>query len=222
MLTVIDKTIAALLPGVFLWLNQKYGFKFDVSPENMAALASLLGSVLVYMVPNKAPATPTGGPSSMNAGAKGAIILAVLAGGLGLAQPSRAADVAKPKAIAFVPCTPIACTGWYAGFNLAGVATNVNVLGNGINGSLNAGGQNIGIQGGYQFWNGTFFFGPEVGIDYTYGGTVGATGGQSSPKYLASEVIKLGTPFSTFFGSAPTPASTTGLSSILTANTIAP
>lgn len=222
MITVFDKAIAVLLPGVFLWLNQKYGFKFDVSPENMAALASVIGAVLAYAVPNKAAATPTGGPSSLNANIKGALIGFIALGAL-LAPQARAADVAKPapKAV-FIPCTPIACTGWYAGFNLAGVATNVNVIGNGINGSLNAGGQNIGIQGGYQFWNGTFFFGPEVGIDYTYGGTVGATGPQSSPKYLASEVIKLGTPFSTFFGSAPAPASTTGVSALLTANTIAP
>ena len=31
MLTVLDKAIAALLPGIFLWLNQKYGFSFDIS-----------------------------------------------------------------------------------------------------------------------------------------------------------------------------------------------
>jgi hypothetical protein len=59
MLTVLDKAIAAFLPGLLLWLNQKYGFKFDVSPENMAAIASILGSVLVYFVPNKdTPAAP--------------------------------------------------------------------------------------------------------------------------------------------------------------------
>ena len=139
---------------------------------------------------------------------------------------ARAADAAKPvpklALAAFTPCTPIACTGWYGGFNIAGISTNVNVLAGGINGSVAAGGQNIGVQGGYQFWNGTYFFGPEVAIDYTYGGTSGPVAGQSSPHYLAEEIIKLGTPFSTFFGSAPAPANTTGLSSILTANTIAP
>ena len=59
MLTVLDKAIAAFLPGVLLWLNQKYGFKFDVSPENMAAIASILGSVLVYFVPNKDVTPPS-------------------------------------------------------------------------------------------------------------------------------------------------------------------
>lgn len=225
MLTALDKAIAALLPGVLLWLNQKYGFSFDVSPENMAALASVFGTILVYVVPNKAPSKPvaTGGPSSSKFGAAGAVIFALM-----ILSPhsARAADAAKPvpklALAAFTPCTPIACTGWYGGFNIAGISTNVNVLAGGINGSVAAGGQNIGIQGGYQFWNGTFFFGPEVAIDYTYGGTSGPVAGQSSPHYLAEEVIKLGTPFSTFFGSAPAPANTTGLSSILTANTIAP
>jgi hypothetical protein len=58
MLTVLDKAIAAFLPGLLLWLNQKYGFKFDVSPENMTAIASILGSVLVYFVPNKDTSSP--------------------------------------------------------------------------------------------------------------------------------------------------------------------
>lgn len=137
------------------------------------------------------------------------------------AATAQAADLKAP-ASTFVPCTPVACTGLYAGFNVAGIATNVNVLAGGINGSVAAGGQNIGVQAGFQYWNGTFFFGPEVAIDYTVGGTAGAVAGQSSPKYLAEEIVKLGTPFSTFFGSSPTPASTNGLPAILTANTIAP
>jgi hypothetical protein len=208
------------------------GLKDIIDPATQAEIGVAVSAVVVgawshYVkdLAAKSKSTPIGGPSSMNAGAKGALIGFIALGAL-LAPQARASDVAKPAAKitlpTFVPCTPIACTGWYTGFNLAGVATNVNVIGNGINGSLNAGGQNIGIQGGYQFWNGTFFFGPEVGIDYTYGGTVGATGGQSNPKYLASEIIKLGTPFSTFFGSAPAPANTTGVSGLLTANTIAP
>lgn len=53
MVTIIDKAIVALLPGVLLWLNQKYGFKFDTSPENMTVIASFIGSILVYFVPNK-------------------------------------------------------------------------------------------------------------------------------------------------------------------------
>lgn len=53
MLTTIDKAIAAILPGALLWLNQKWGFKFDTDPATMAAVAGLIGSILVYFVPNK-------------------------------------------------------------------------------------------------------------------------------------------------------------------------
>jgi len=56
MITAIDKAIVALLPGILLWVNQKYGFHFDTSPETMAALSGLIGSILVYFVPN-APTT---------------------------------------------------------------------------------------------------------------------------------------------------------------------
>jgi len=53
MVTVFDKAIAAILPGVLLWLNQKYGFKFDTSPATMAAVTGIISSVAVYLVPNK-------------------------------------------------------------------------------------------------------------------------------------------------------------------------
>ena len=142
------------------------------------------------------------------------------------AAPAFAADVpskAPPKLSLFsytaTPCTLANCSGWYMGFNLAGVATNANVLAGGINGSLAGGGQNIGVQGGYQFWNGAWFFGPELGIDYTYGGTIVPGGGV--PKWLAYEIIKFGGPLSTFFGNI-TPANPTGLPAILVNSTISP
>lgn len=169
-----------------------------------------------------APPVVVGGPSSMGAGAKlGAILLALIL--VGMYSQAWAADVAKPKlalpAYVATPCTTANCTGAYVGFNFAGIATNANVLAGGINGSVAGGGQNIGIQGGYQFWNGTWFFGPEVGIDYTYGGTIVPGGGV--PKWLGYEVIKFGMPISTFFGGI-TPANPTGLPALLVNNTISP
>lgn len=131
------------------------------------------------------------------------------------------APPALPKALpASSPCTVQNCTGFYAGFNIAGTSTNANVIGNGINGSLAAGGQSLGIQAGYQYWNGTIFFGPEVFADYTYGGSA-VVAGYSAPKYLFGEVVKLGSPLSSLFGGIA-PANPTGLSAVLTANTISP
>lgn len=154
---------------------------------------------------------------------------------LALAPAARAADVPKPslapisgltlpvKALAIPPGTPCAttyCTGFYVGFNFAGVSTNANVIGNGINGSLAAGGQNIGLQAGYQYWNGTYFFGPEVFGDYTYGGSP-VVAGFSAPKYLFGEVLKFGGPLASFFGGIA-PANTTGVSQVLLSHTISP
>jgi len=139
--------------------------------------------------------------------------------------PAAAADVGHAKAPArallwtATPCTLAQCTGFYAGFNLAGIATNANVLAGGINGSVAGGGQNIGVQVGYQYWNGSWFFGPEVGFDYTYGGTVVPGGGV--PKWLGYEIVKFGTPLSTFFGNI-TPANASGLPAILLNSTITP
>jgi opacity protein-like surface antigen len=140
-----------------------------------------------------------------------------------IATQALAVDLAKAPQLSLLtstPCTLTNCTGPYMGFNIAGIATSANVIGNGINGSLAAGGQNIGFQVGYQYWNGTFFMGPEIFGDYTYGGSA-VVAGYSAPKYLFGEIIKLGGPLSSFFGGIA-PASTTGLSSVLTSQTIAP
>lgn len=54
MLTVIDKAIAAFLPGLVLWLNQKWGFHFNTDPGTLAGVAAAISAILVYFVPNKA------------------------------------------------------------------------------------------------------------------------------------------------------------------------
>lgn len=117
------------------------------------------------------------------------------------------------------PCTVTDCTGFYAGFNMTGIATNANVLAGGINGSVAGGGQNLGVQVGYQYWINNWFFGPEIGADYTYGGIIVPELGV--PKWLTYEIVKFGTPISTFFGNI-TPANQSGLPAILLNNTISP
>lgn len=207
-----DDTIKAWC-GVYLW-----------------ALPLLVGAHAFTALDWSKPAR-TGGPSSMSAGiGRGAALIAFLLLPTAIAVwlvsggAARAADLAPqvkaPPLLTTSLCTPEHCTGFYLGFNMLGTATNANVLANGINGSVAGGGQSIGVQAGYQYWNGTWFFGPEVSADYTYGGGQIIGGGQS--KFLAMEIVKFGTPFSTFFGSGITPASTSGLPSLLTANTISP
>lgn len=54
MLTEFDKFLVALLPPIIAWLNQKYGFKIDASPETLTVVVGFIASIAVYFVPNKA------------------------------------------------------------------------------------------------------------------------------------------------------------------------
>ena len=53
MLTQFDKALAAILPGILAWLNQKYGMKIITTPETLMAVVAFISSILVYFVPNK-------------------------------------------------------------------------------------------------------------------------------------------------------------------------
>lgn len=221
MFTTFDKSIAGF---VVSWIANECMAYFHVAlPADLqTALAALIVAVLVWVTPNVEKALAKD-PRGVNPGVKvGAILALVFGASMLLPAQSRAADVLKAPKLAlptFAPCTLTDCTGPYIGFNLAGIATNANVLAGGINGSLAAGGQNIGIQAGYQFWRNSWFFGPEVGADYTYGGTI--VPGAGVPKWLTYEIVKFGTPISTFFGGI-TPANATGLPAILVNSTLSP
>jgi hypothetical protein len=118
-----------------------------------------------------------------------------------------AADVGTPivKAPVLNPCTLQNCSGWYAGIGLSGDATNANVIGNGINGSVFAAGMGLDIHGGYQLWNGTYFAAVEAGVGNQFQPTqsIGSLG-SSIEGY---EKVKLGMALSGllgFSGLAPT------------------
>lgn len=114
-----------------------------------------------------------------------------------------AADVGLPalKAPAAAnPCTLQSCSGWYAGVGLSGDATNANVVGNGLNGSVFAAGMNLDIHGGYQLWNGTYFAAAEIGVGNQFQPTqsIGSLGGSIT----AYEKIKLGMGLAGLLGGA--------------------
>lgn len=139
-------------------------------------------------------------------------IFGIIAAVAMMAAPALAADVMPTKAPSLASssyCTPSSCSGFYAGFNLSGVMTNADVIGNGINGSLAGGGQSIGFQGGYQFANGTWFFAPEVQANYVVNG--GDMSG--SAKYRVGEYVKVGTALANLLGMGgiPGPSVPSGL-----------
>ena len=54
MLTAFDKAIIPILASVLAWVNQKYGFHFDTTPETLSVFVGAVSSVVVYFIPNKA------------------------------------------------------------------------------------------------------------------------------------------------------------------------
>ena len=95
---------------------------------------------------------------------------------LALCASANAADMLKLKAPAYVApvcsagsatMTP-SCSGFYVGLNVQGIGSNLNILSAGINNSVFAGGGLVGLDAGYQFWNGTFFLAGEAQFDYDF------------------------------------------------------
>jgi hypothetical protein len=62
--------------------------------------------------------------------------------------------------------TPLSCSGFYAGVGIGGVGSNVDIIGNGINGSVFAGGATPVIDFGYQYVQGNWMFGAEAIVGY--------------------------------------------------------
>lgn len=141
---------------------------------------------------------------------RGVAVLALFAVALAMlvAPSAHASDLNLKSKRAFAytpaPCLPTSCSGFFAGMNLSGTMTNANVIGNGINGSLAGGGQSIGVQAGYQFANGAWFFGPEIDANYVVAGS--AVPGASPSKYRVGEYMKVGTSLATLFGMSATSA----------------
>lgn len=53
MITGFDKAIAAVIGGLGT-IAANWGFDFGLSPDQVAALATVISTVLVWFVPNKA------------------------------------------------------------------------------------------------------------------------------------------------------------------------
>lgn len=56
MISAIDKALVPIAVSVVTWANQRYGFHLDADPATLAVFVGALSSIIVYFVPNKAPA----------------------------------------------------------------------------------------------------------------------------------------------------------------------
>lgn len=136
-----------------------------------------------------------------------------------LSSYALAADVPLPvkSPLLKAVCAPGNCSGWYAGFGVLGDGSNVDVVANGVNGSVFSTGGALKIQGGYQFWNGSWFAALDgaVGYEYTTNVSAGApVVGSGGSRFIGTELVKLGYNFfpsnlqgSTSPSQAPTPIS---------------
>jgi hypothetical protein len=121
------------------------------------------------------------------------------------ASPALAQTALPVKATPFTgtPCTvatattPLSCSGFYFGACIAGEGSNADIVGNGINGSVFAGGMTPTVDFGYQYAKGNWLFAAEFDIGYAIGsgtsvaaGTIGTNGNMNGLRL--TEIIKLG------------------------------
>lgn len=108
--------------------------------------------------------------------------------------------VKAAPAIAFAnPCTvatastPLSCSGFYVGAGLAGAGSNADIVGNGINGSVFAGGITPTLGGGYQYVQNNWVFGAELDMGYAVNTNANVNGiGNSFNGFRITEDFKVG------------------------------
>lgn len=117
------------------------------------------------------------------------------------AAPAWAADMsAKPvpfAALARATCTVQRCIGWHAGFDVMNSGTGVNILNLG---TLNANGTLLGLEAGYQYYDGTYWLGARAMGLYNVAGA-GNVGTLNN--FFAFEGVELGGNLFAQFGLAP-------------------
>jgi opacity protein-like surface antigen len=150
-----------------------------------------------------------------------------LAAAIALFSPASAADLppfpAKAPAAAFA-CAAGSCSGWYGGFGVLGEGSNVDIVGNGINGSVFSTGGVIKVQGGYQLWNGAFFAALDLsaGYEFTKNNSTGAPVANAIGRgFVGLETVKLGYNFFPSTATAVVAPSQSSVPLIVPANLLA-
>lgn len=137
------------------------------------------------------------------------VLLVAFLVSLFLAPRSYAADnlaVKMPSLVTGSACTPTSCSGPYIGGGIGGVGTNLDVIGNGLNGSAFAGGVIPTIKFGYLYAQNNWLFGAEASLAYqtSTSTTVAGVGGNQNG-LLFTQGVKFGGNFSALLGQAQSP-----------------
>lgn len=120
-------------------------------------------------------------------------------------NPALAADMqlkAPPRFAPVDPCTQQSCSGWYVGGDLMGIVSSIDVIGQGINNSILAGGGIIGGHVGYQFWNGKWFLAFEGGVAYQASNNGAVAPALGTDRIVGTELVKIGYGLAGIFGQA--------------------
>lgn len=127
----------------------------------------------------------------------GVAVLAALSSAFAADLPVKApapswAFIGNPCQIA-TATTPLSCTGLYIGAGIAGQGSNADIVGNGINGSVFAGGMVPTVDVGYQYAQGKWIFAAEFDLGYAMGSAATIAGAGSNMNGLRmTELFKAG------------------------------
>ena len=110
-------------------------------------------------------------------------LLAVLMASAALTGLAHAADLPplfKAPSKSTYTCTPASCSNFYVGGVLGGNVGNADIVANGLQNSIFAGGGFIGADVGYRFWNGIYYAAIENDVMLQSANNAGVIGFQPS------------------------------------------
>jgi hypothetical protein len=188
--------------GLLADMVMKYPSIADIlTPTEQTAISTAIAGIVVgawsHVAKNVQASAPPS-PGMRAGGAIGAVIVAALFLFSSDTANAQVALKAPPKAAA-PACTVYLCKMWAVFFDISGHATNVNVIGEGVNGSLLAGGAtpHIGAEG--FVWNGTYAYGVAAGCGYS----VNVAGIGSAHGYDCFQEFEFGGSLGSLFNIAP-------------------
>jgi hypothetical protein len=137
------------------------------------------------------------------------LALTALLAALGCAQAQvvyKAPPVKTRTVFAPPNCTTNQCSVWFAGGNVLGMGSNVDIIGQGISNSIFANGGMVTGTIGAQFWNNGIFFGAENMLGYAFGAPTSINGsGISLTGGMDILWFEAGGSLGDLFGSGATP-----------------
>src|ERR1051326_135142 len=220
---VINGILRAVVPAVLAYAVGKGWVTQSQAGDITAAVITLAAA-------GWSVKTNVGGNSDNNLAQRGgpkiggaAVILLAIGLAALFATNARAADLGTNPLVGKAPivvqpaCQTISeCTGIYAGFNFQQQGGNFTLLSNGLGGIA----QNdfaAGGQAGYEFYNGQWRLGGEVGFDYGLAPSGTLPGGGNHGLWSADALVCVGYSLAPLFGGNATGSGSGGRSASITA-----